>query len=382
MLTCRQIDLVLLLSERVPLQSWAQKGMLERELALYRAMQPHLRSITLLSDGNRHELDFRPQVPGMHILCNRWGLRPWHYQRWLKMPWRGWQRGHVLFKSNQLSSALLGLSLANHFKQKSITRCGYLLSEFAALHHGAASLARVRAFSREHRAFHGAHRAVVTTPHMHSLLQQRYGIDPQKIFVQPNYVDCDLFQPAPRVQQNATTQRLLLVGRLHPEKNILALLQAMIGLPKLHLDLIGQGEQLETLQQFVAQQALSVTFHGALPHRALVDFYQQCDLFVLPSLQEGHPKALLEAMACGAPVLASDAPGNRDVVMHGNNGWLCQTDSASIRHALQQLLPNQAQRQSLGQQARHYALQEVSLPVIAAREMALYEAIFNDSQRP
>ncbi|MEG3639413.1 glycosyltransferase family 4 protein [Magnetococcus sp. PR-3] len=376
MITRHQIDLVLALSQQVPLQVWDQKGMLDRELALYRTMQPHLRSITLLTDGDRHEGRYQPQLAGMHLQYNRWELRPWHYQRWLKMPWRRWKQGHVLFKSNQLSSAPNAIDLARYYGQKSITRCGYLLSEFAALHHGPYSKARLRAIIREQRAFHGANRAFVTTPQMAQLLTNRYGLSSEQIRIQPNYVDCTQFTPTTEVRKPGPL-RLLFVGRLHPEKNLLNLLQAMVGLNDLHLDLIGQGDQQAELEQFIEHHQLSVTLHGRVAHNDLVLFHHNSDLFVLPSLQEGHPKALLEAMACGSPILTTDAPGNRDVVQHGHTGWISATDAPALQQSLKHLQSHPELRHQLGVQARQYAETEVSLTAIAQRELTLYEEIFN-----
>ena len=73
-------------------------------------------------------------------------------------------------------------------------------------------------------------------------------------------------------------------------------------------------------------------------------------IFVLPSFYEGHPKALLEAMSCGAPVLGADSPGIRELIRHGNTGYLCGTDLRSIRVALEELLSSPDAPRGTGKQ--------------------------------
>jgi rhamnosyl/mannosyltransferase len=78
-----------------------------------------------------------------------------------------------------------------------------------------------------------------------------------------------------------------------------------------------------------------VRFHGRADGAELRELYRNADVFVLPSEREGMPLVLLEALAMGLPIVATDIPGNRDVVVHGQNGLLVPLgDPSALRQAL------------------------------------------------
>jgi glycosyltransferase involved in cell wall biosynthesis len=99
------------------------------------------------------------------------------------------------------------------------------------------------------------------------------------------------------------------------------------------------------------------------------------DLFVLNSLHEGLPNAVLEAMACGLPVVASDIGGCRELVAVGKSGLLAAPASAAgFVTACRSLLDDPARREAMGSEARRLAVEEHSLARMTERMLALYEA--------
>ncbi len=94
---------------------------------------------------------------------------------------------------------------------------------------------------------------------------------------------------------------------------------------------------------------------------------------VLPSYREGLPKALLEGAACGRPLIATDVPGCRDVVRHGQNGLLVPAKNAmALADAMHELIKNPAQAAAFGRQARRDAEAHFALPSIVAAHIAVY----------
>jgi glycosyltransferase involved in cell wall biosynthesis len=109
-------------------------------------------------------------------------------------------------------------------------------------------------------------------------------------------------------------QLLVNVGRLHYQKNQAVLLDALTRLPGVHLLIVGEGELRRDLEDRVDRLGLGDRVHlpGELPWEVAMALASQADAFVFPSLFEGMSLALMEAMALGLPIIASDIPPNRE----------------------------------------------------------------------
>jgi len=127
---------------------------------------------------------------------------------------------------------------------------------------------------------------------------------------------------------------ILFVGNLIKRKGLRSLIESLNTLRSKMSDftaiIVGQGEDLEELKSTVDKYDLNsnVKFYGRVPKTTLSGLYTAADLFVLPSASEGHSVALLEAMASGLPIVASDVEGNRESVEDGVNGFLFRTGSS------------------------------------------------------
>jgi glycosyltransferase involved in cell wall biosynthesis len=155
------------------------------------------------------------------------------------------------------------------------------------------------------------------------------------------------------------TTDLLFLGRLDPIKRIPDLIAALRLLtpcpyprPPFSLHICGEGPDLPRLQQLrQANPDLDIHLHAfsLTPHQALA----QADILILPSQAEGFGLVLIEAMAAGVPVIASDAPGIRDVVSHDTTGLLYPTgDTQALANAIQRLTQDPQLRARLTTAAR------------------------------
>jgi glycosyltransferase involved in cell wall biosynthesis len=179
-------------------------------------------------------------------------------------------------------------------------------------------------------------------------------VDPFPVRVIPNGIDTELFRPAPagaaRVERSL---QLLFVGRFQEQKNLSFLLEELSQLPAgtFELHLVGDGPDKEFLHELAVKLGLSpvITWHGWLPRAALRDVYQACDCLVNPSTYEGMPNAVLEAMACGLPIVASNVPGNNALIVDGDTGFLFEVgDGPGLRDGIVKLRDSQL-RARLGQ---------------------------------
>jgi glycosyltransferase involved in cell wall biosynthesis len=167
-----------------------------------------------------------------------------------------------------------------------------------------------------------------------------HGVDPALVRVVPNGVDDSYFHP-PRRLPTDRLPRLLFVGRLSAQKNLPQLLDALEGVSqRFDTVLVGNGELERSLKAHAERLGLvNVTFPGRADGDDLLGHYGSADVFVLPSEREGMPLALLEAQAMALPIVATDIPGTRDLVVDGELGTLVPVDDpAAMRGALERLV--------------------------------------------
>lgn len=159
------------------------------------------------------------------------------------------------------------------------------------------------------------------------------GAAPDRVEVLRNGVDTVLFRPtertATRRSLGLTRRTLLSVGLLVERKGHHRAIEAMRLLPDCDLLILGEGPERVRLEALVRRLELGdrVRLLGSRPHHELPAFYSAADALVLASSREGWANVLLEAMACGTPVVASPIPGNPEVVQGPEAGVIAPTNS-------------------------------------------------------
>ncbi|MBI5569079.1 MAG: glycosyltransferase family 4 protein [Desulfomonile tiedjei] len=361
--------LTLFFTRGVSLRTWSMMGSLEREVALYKRLLEHGYAVSFVTYGDASDLGYASTLGGIRVLCNERSLPLERYEAMLfSLHGRALAESDII-KTNQTYGAELALWASRLLGTRFVARCGYMWSLNAARERGEDSAAAMEARRVEAKAFRGADRVVVTAPAMRISVSERLPEVADRIRVIPNYVDTDTFRP---LGPAADRPSLVFVGRIAPEKNLEALLQAVEPLG-VALTLIGEGKLRPELHEKFAALDGQVTWEGNIPNRQLPEYLNRAGMFVLPSFYEGHPKALLEAMSCGIPVIAANSPGIREVVEHRRTGLLCGTDPLSIRSSIEELMANPDLRAELGRNARKYVLDHYSLDRILDLELAVLQ---------
>ncbi len=184
------------------------------------------------------------------------------------------------------------------------------------------------------RTLRAAARVVALSADQAQLLVRQHGVDPKAIVVVPNAV-CAQFCPDPAPDDPRSGPcRLLYVGRISPQKALPRLIHALSQMVQpVDLAIVGQGEDAATIRELVDRLGLgNVRLVGVQRGDDLLRWYRWADVFVLPSEKEGMPLAMLEAMAVGLPVVATDVPGSRETL--GEAGVLSAPDPQSLARAL------------------------------------------------
>ncbi|NTW29691.1 MAG: glycosyltransferase family 4 protein [Candidatus Moranbacteria bacterium] len=151
----------------------------------------------------------------------------------------------------------------------------------------------------------------------------------QEIEIIPNGVDTGQFHPDhERVSDGMV--RILVVSRLTPRKGVRFLVRAMASLPEsARLVIAGAGGEREYLESLAAECGVTerVDFRGLVPHDGTPAVYRECDIFCLPSLNEGMSNTVLEAIASGLPIVATVTGGTEELVTDGENGFFVKKES-------------------------------------------------------
>jgi glycosyltransferase involved in cell wall biosynthesis len=159
------------------------------------------------------------------------------------------------------------------------------------------------------RELRDAAQVIVLNDAHRRLVGERYGRY-ENVVVMRNGVGSEFFRTERRPSKSGLME-LVFAGRLSPQKNLDRLIKALgVAETKVTLHIIGDGESREALEAAArAADAGNVVFHGRLSRDEIMRFYASCDGFILPSLYEAQPLALLEAMACRIPAIATNVAG-------------------------------------------------------------------------
>jgi teichuronic acid biosynthesis glycosyltransferase TuaC len=214
------------------------------------------------------------------------------------------------------------------------------------------------------------------------------GMDPDKVVVLRNGVDLDVFRPLDRRVARAALRLaddgplLLAVGNLVPEKRFELALAALALLPQARLLIVGEGRERDALLRMATRLNLRerVEVRRPLPQHELATVYSAADVLLLPSQREGWPNVVLEALACGTPVVAADVGAVRQILAVPGIGAIADPrEAAQWTAALQGCLAS-ADRTACRAHAARFGWQPVARDLaqlfdrITARPGAVREA--------
>jgi glycosyltransferase involved in cell wall biosynthesis len=218
----------------------------------------------------------------------------------------------------------------------------------------------------------------------------------------PNGVDTSVFRPLPPAMRMALRHKLgvadderilLFTGRLVRGKGLITIAEAMPELaermPSVQLWLAGSGtlqidDVTEQLQQTAAKLRLSDRIRFLGPVAEVEKYLQAADLFVFPSQKEGMPNSVLEAMACGIPVISSDIEGVRDIADESLIWFFPVGDTSALVEAILCRVSDPEATMAAAERARERIETAFSLSAVTEQHEAVYKALasVNDARKP
>jgi glycosyltransferase involved in cell wall biosynthesis len=235
---------------------------------------------------------------------------------------------------------------------------------------------------RQRALSQGIHRYVAVSEAMGEEMIRDRVVPRRKLRVVRNSVAIQEFEragdPALRAQLGGAEKRplVLTLARLNQRKGISTLLEAAALVPQAAFAIAGDGDDRPLLEARIRELGLEnrVRLLGQRSDSAAL--LASCDVFVLPSLREGLPLSVLEAMATGRPVVASSIAGTREIVSAEETGLLFPPgDAAELAKALRRLFADPALRARLSRAARARVENEFAADVMARRVERIYEEV-------
>ena len=181
---------------------------------------------------------------------------------------------------------------------------------------------------------------------------------------------------------DVTDKRVIAVGRLDYQKGFDRLIEAWEWIQRTgewadwRLDIFGQGEWQEMLQQMIDEKGLQDTVRINKPTKQIGEEYVKSSLLVMSSHYEGFPMVMIESMACGLPVVSFDYKcGPKDIIQHGINGLLVpEGDIKALANAMMEVMTDETYRRMLSRNARK-VVDTYSEEAVMARWIRLFTSI-------
>jgi glycosyltransferase involved in cell wall biosynthesis len=221
----------------------------------------------------------------------------------------------------------------------------------------------------------------------------KIGLSPKRFVYIPNGIDTREIKPGSagdfkKRHGLGSGPMALFVGRLIKQKGLEYLLPAwkevVRELPTARLVIVGRGNEEANLKKMAAKLGItgSVYFPGYIEESDLRGALHACDTFVLPSLWEVLPVAILEAMAAAKPIVCTDVGGDSELVTNGKNGFLVpKRDPHALAKALVKMFSDERMAKKMGAASRKRAVNEFDWRIVARHTHEFYKKLLHDFKR-
>ncbi len=229
---------------------------------------------------------------------------------------------------------------------------------------------------------------VSVSKHLRNLAVHNWNASPKKIVVVPNFVDINRFNP--NLQSKQVRKKLkfsdspiiLTVRNLNPKDGVQYLIESIPEILKqfgnVNVIIVGEGYARRRLEELARKLKIQdhVCFTGWVSDFELPYYYALCNVFVIPSLEEGFGISSIEAMACGKPVVGTNVGGIPEVVLNRTTGLLVKAkDSIALARGINQILSNSDEANLMGREGRKRVEQLFTAKQVIPRILTVYNSL-------
>lgn len=352
------------------LRLWEEVGFIDREARIYNELAKNFNSVYIFTYGNKEDQKYSKYfAKNIKIFPKKYSMPNFLYEFLLPFCYFKKVKEADIYKTNQNSGSLAPVLAKIIFSgKKLVIRSGFIGSDFAHMTNYP-RLAKIYFYIVENLGYRFCDKAFTPTQNYFDLLMKKYSFLQNKLILMGNSIDAERFLP----KNLSKDYDIIYVARLNSrQKNHFLLLKSLVG-TNLRLLLIGQGEEQEKIKLFVMENNLSVEIIAKVPNNQLAGYYNSAKLCVFPSLHEGNPKALLEAMACGLPVVGLAVSGVENIIIDNVNGIIASNNPKNVSEKVQLLLGNGELYKKISSNARNFVVENYSLDKLLKKEIEIYE---------
>lgn len=299
----------------------------------------------------------------IYLIPNKTQLHRYIYCVLLPLIHRKIIRRCDVFRGLQITGGIPGILTKLIYGKRTVINYGYPYAKFAWIEGKYIRSILYRLLEKLIIAY--SDRIIITSKEGRQHIQ-----DSSKTIFIPNGINFNIFKPLKKINKKYT---ILFIGRLEIQKNLKMLLEAVSKLPRSYRTVlfIGRGILKQQLMKYAQEKKISLKIINKVPNDQLPKYYNQAKIFVLPSVIEGNPKVLLEAMSCSMPCVGNNVPGIRSVIENKVNGLLFNNNYLSLLKVISSLIDNKKLGSKLGLAARDYIARNYNYLILAKKEIKL-----------
>ena len=362
------------------LKTWEDSGTLERELKPLRFLSKEYGyKFTLVTYGDESDLNINNvnsefDILPIYTFTKKSKSKFINYTKSFITPFRLKKRLSNVdaIHQHQLLGSWVVIILKWLLKKPLLIRTGYDMYQFSKFE----NKKRLIIYLYKYLTYFSLKKAnlyTVTSFADQEFLHSEFGNIFTNILVRPNYVDLQDHGSVNKRPDN----KFLCVGRLVEQKNFKLLINEFKNTAEqFELNIVGEGKLKNELKNFAELNNVNLNFLGSMNNKNLLEIYPNFKYFISPSLYEGNPKTVLEAMASGCIVLASNIKNHTEIITNENNGYIFDLDKPMLQKIVNELNNNLEQQKFISNNSISYISESNSLEILLMNMDKDYNNLF------